>query len=94
MNSHKYKIIKEKDQVTLLPSLGKVHQTLIFLHGWGQSGPEWVDYFIQGTATPKVKFPCFLFSFYRTQKSSSRLLPKDTLSFTEEKEMHGVTFTH
>ena len=52
MNTHKYKVTKENDLVTLAPITGRIKQTLIFLHGWGQSGSEWVDYFIQGNATP------------------------------------------
>ena len=54
MNNPKYRVIEKEGLVTLIPTTEKIQQTLLFLHGWGQSGPEWIDYFIQGTATPEV----------------------------------------
>jgi len=55
MEKAKYQIFEKTDIVTLIPTTGKILQTFIFIHGWGQTGPEWIDFFLQGTATPEVK---------------------------------------
>jgi len=65
-----YNITKKDGIVTLTPRGEKHKNTLIFLHGWGQSGFQWLDYFASGGVVPQVKPICeqhFLI-FYRALK--------------------------
>jgi len=50
-----YTITKKDGIVTLTPKGTKHQNALIFLHGWGQSGSQWQDYFASGGAVPQVK---------------------------------------
>ena len=67
-SSSLFQIDKQKDQIILTPKDQKPQQTLIFLHGWGEPGDNWINYFASGKATPEVILPPFFFS------SSSRQL--------------------
>jgi len=59
--------ITKKDGTVILTPKGKKHQnTLIFLHGWGQSGSQWQDYFVSGGAVPQVNQSLLDITFFRT----------------------------
>jgi len=59
MQKSRYTISKSNDLITLTPT-SKHTQTLLFLHGWGESGAIWMDYFVSKDVLPEVNCWHFL----------------------------------
>jgi len=74
MKPSQYTISHQKDLIILNPT-SKHTQTFLFLHGWGQAGDLWVDYFTSKDLLPEVKQQSrTLLIVYRELKSFCRQL--------------------
>jgi len=73
-----YTVSREKGLITLAPT-SKHTQTLLFLHGWGESGDLWVDYFQSKDVLPQ---------------GTKIILPTAPMRYTNIYEREGPAWTN